>query len=124
MVILSLPSMSNSFLGHPDRDRFSAESNQATLIQINHVRYRTLILPPPAAPIVRYAAGSLFAMPQDLLLSHSSQYTADRQATQRRRISRLRPIIRFYSFCFFSPERFSPTYVEVGGRRLPGAVSK
>jgi hypothetical protein len=37
-------------------------------------------------------------------LSHSSRYTAGRQATQRRRISRLRPIIRFYSFCFFRPK--------------------
>jgi hypothetical protein len=56
MVILSLPSMSNSFVGHPDRDQFSAESGQATLIQINYVRYRTLILPPPGS----------FAMPKGL----------------------------------------------------------
>jgi len=35
--------MSNSFLGHPDKSRFSAEAGQTTLIQIRHVRYRTLI---------------------------------------------------------------------------------
>jgi hypothetical protein len=44
-----------------------------------------------AASIVRYAASSL--------LPHSSRYTADRQANQQRRISRLRTIILFYSFC-------------------------
>jgi hypothetical protein len=43
MVILSLPSMSNSFLGHPDKGQFSAESSQAILIRIKHVRYWTLI---------------------------------------------------------------------------------
>jgi hypothetical protein len=43
-----------------------------------------------AAPIVRYAASSL--------LPHSSRYTADRQANQRRRISRMRTII-FLFFC-------------------------
>ena len=37
-------------------------------------------------------------------MSHSNRYTADRQATQRRRISRLRPTIRFYSFCYFCPK--------------------
>ena len=71
------------------------------MIQINYVRYRTLILPPPRS----------FALPPGLcslcersLLSHSRRYTADRQATQRRRISRLRPTIRFYSFCYFCPK--------------------
>jgi hypothetical protein len=38
--------MSNSFLGHPDKSQFRVEAGQATLIQINHVRYRTLTLPP------------------------------------------------------------------------------
>jgi hypothetical protein len=48
-----------------------------------------------SAPIVRYAAKSL--------LSHSSRYTADCQATQRRRISRL----RIKSLCFVSADSVS-----------------
>jgi hypothetical protein len=43
MVILSLPFVSNSFPGHPDKNEFSAEAGQATWIQIDHVQNRTLI---------------------------------------------------------------------------------
>jgi hypothetical protein len=42
MVICRFP-LSNSFLGHPDKSEFSTATGQAALIQINHVRHRTLI---------------------------------------------------------------------------------
>ena len=93
--------MSNSFLGHPDKVIFGR-------VWPSHIDPNQLCPIPDidfaAAPdrslcrqvFVRYAERSL--------LSHSRRYTADRQATQRRRISRLRPTIRFYSFCYFCPK--------------------
>jgi hypothetical protein len=92
--------MSNSFLGHPDqRSIFGRE-------RPSHIDPNQLCPIPDidfaAAPIVRFAARSLFPMPKGSLLSHSSRHTADRQATQRRRISRLRPIIRFILFVIFA----------------------
>jgi hypothetical protein len=107
MVILSLPSMSNSFLGHPDKNQFAAETGQATLIQIKNVRYRTLI----CRFEIRYAARSL--------LPHSRRYTAVRQATQQQGISRLRTKILFVSLKAVSPKFVSPRLCR--GRRTPEA---
>jgi hypothetical protein len=99
MVILSLPFVSNSLPGHPDKTEFSADAGQATLIQINHVRYRTLICRTQANTrlIAKQASGGEFrACAQKILL-------------------------------FFSPGCFAqtlrPEYVEDDGRLRPGLAS-
>jgi hypothetical protein len=121
MVIFSLPSMSNSLLGHPDISELTADSGKATLIQINYVRYRTLILPPPRS----------FALPPGLCSLCRKVFIVALEPIHGRPPSNpaaanfaLASNYSFLFFLLFSPESFSPTYVEDGGRRLPGAVSK
>src|ERR1700682_6557092 len=76
MVILSLPSMSNSFLGHPEKSEFSAATGQAALIQIKHVRYRT-------------DCRSDRSLCRQFFIPSSNRRTADRRTYRLRRISRL-----------------------------------
>jgi hypothetical protein len=114
MVILSLPFVSNSFLGHPDKSEFSAEAGQATLMQINHVRYRTLILPP-----------RLFAMPPDLSCRTILYY---RTQADTRLIAKQSSGGEFRAcaqkvILFFFAQMLRPEYVEDDGRLQLG-VSK
>jgi hypothetical protein len=77
-----------------------------------------------AARIVRYAERSLFAMPKGLYCRTQAD---TRQTAKQPSGGEFRPCAQlfvFILFVFFSPERLVPTYVEDGGRRLPGAVSK
>jgi len=85
--------MSNSFLGHPDKSKFSAATGQTALIQINHVQHRTLICRSDSS-----------AMPP--VLSCRAQVDTRQIATQpsSERISRLHKIILFARM--FRPEYF------------------
>jgi hypothetical protein len=77
MVILSLPSMSNSFLGHPDKSEFSAATGKAALIQIKDARQRT-------------DCRSDRSLCRQFFIPSSNRCTADRRTYRLRRISRLR----------------------------------
>ena len=74
-----------SLPGHPDSNKFAAETAEITLIQINNVRYRTLILP--------------FVPCRQFVLFPSSK------PTQTGRPSEIRSgefrDLHAYSFCFF-----------------------
>jgi hypothetical protein len=119
MVILSLPSVSNSFLGHPDKVIFGRvrpshiDPNQCPMPDIDFA----------AAPIVRFAAESLLAMPSGLYCRTRAD---TRQTARQTSDGEFRACVQLFVFILFAffARPFRPDLCRGLRTPVPGVVSK